>query len=192
MDQHKYERAQAKRFSGENKAARNRLKQAYRFIKPIVKSDRPLLDVGCRDGWFIEYLGKKHFTDCVGMELTEKAVQHAQQRGRNVIQGDAHTDLNQFEDQQFNTILMIHSLEHCHSPKTVVEEVYRILQQGGVLYIEVPLEDSPTLEVAHYCSFQSIHDVIDLVGDNFELLKQKSIKMAPDIVHLMCAFRKKQ
>ena len=189
MDHKKYIHSQAKRFSGENHQAQGRLKQAFKFFKPIVKSDKPLLDIGSRDGWFIEFLERKRYKDVQGIEITKNAVAHAQSKGRNVTWGDAH-DLSRFIDEQFTTVLMIHSLEHCHNPDIVIDSVYRILQPGGVFFIEVPLEDDPDEDVAHFCSFASVHDVVKKLGDRFELLKHK-VSPFCEAKHLLCGFRKK-
>lgn len=190
VDRKKYLKAQAGRFSGENKEARRRLKSAYRFLRPYLSRDKPVLDIGTRDGWFVDYLRRKKFQDVQGIEITEDAVKYAQSQNRNVIWGDAQ-DLSAFEDEYYGTVLMIHSLEHCYDSKSAVEGVHRILQPGGTFFIEVPLEHSPDVTVAHFCNFTSVHEVKELLGDKFQLLKHKVVPMGRKVRHLLCAFRKR-
>ncbi len=195
VDQEQYKESQAKRFFGTDvKTARGRLKKAYRFFEPFVRKNRPVLDIGTRDGWLVDYLRRKKFRHVQGIEITEDAVKYARSQGRNVIWGDAH-DLSSFGDQEYGTILMIHSLEHCYKPKKVAKSVYRMLEPKGIFFIEVPLESDPNWRMAHYCNFTNIHDVVQLLDKTkFELLKDKIY--LPDrkkhhIRHLMCAFRRR-
>lgn len=195
-DQEGYKKSQAKRFfGGEVVDARNRIKKAYRFFKPFVRPEEPVLDIGTRDGWLVEYLKRKKFHSVQGIELTEDAVKYAQSQGRNVIWGDVH-DLSAFETEGYGSVLMIHSLEHCHDPQKAVEGVHRVLRPGGVFVIEVPLETKVNYEYAHYCKFEGIHDVVQLLDKSrFELLREKTYqpdpKRHPRLKHLMCAFRRR-
>ena len=157
VDQEKYKQSQAKRFfGGEVTVVRGRLKKAYRFFEPFMKREGPTLDIGTRDGWMVEYLGRKKFQHVQGIELTEEAVKYAQSQGRNVIWGDAH-DLSAFGDQEYGNVIMIHSLEHCYDPKKVAADVHRILKPGGVFFIEVPIEQKSNEKMAHFCNLSLIH-----------------------------------
>lgn len=195
VDQKRYKESQAKRFfGGEVTVARGRLKKAYRMLAPFANPNQPTLDIGTRDGWFVEYLTRKKFKNVQGIELTEDAVKYAQSQGRNVIWGDAH-DLSAFGNQEYGNVIMIHSLEHCYNPQKVAADVHRILKPGGLFFIEVPIEQKSNEKMAHFCNFRNVHDVIrTLDKSKFELLKDKTY--APDgkvhkkLRHLMCAFRR--
>lgn len=43
-----------------------------------------------------------------------------------------------FQDNYANEIHLYHALEHLHNPIRKLEEIYRILKPGGVLYMKVP------------------------------------------------------
>lgn len=59
------------------------------------------------------------------------------EEGPNVdLIGDAH-NLN-FEDNYFDVIISQATIEHLHTPIKAVNEFYRTLKPGGILYIEVP------------------------------------------------------
>jgi 2-polyprenyl-3-methyl-5-hydroxy-6-metoxy-1,4-benzoquinol methylase len=184
----RYKRLQASRFLGENLAARDRLKKAYRMMEPFLKPTLPLLDIGSRDGWLLEYLKRKKFKYVQGIEITEEAVKYAQSKDRNVVWGDAH-DLSAFGVGQYGAVLMIHSLEHCYDPKKVINQVHKTLQIKGIFYIEVPLEKKAHTDMGHFCNFTDIKDVMNLLGNRFVLLKHKLYTMGK-VKHLMCVFRR--
>lgn len=57
--------------------------------------------------------------------------------GPNVdVVGDAHN--LQFEDSSFDVIISQATIEHLHSPIDAINEFYRVLKPGGILYAEVP------------------------------------------------------
>ena len=179
----------AARFAKENAAVRDRLIESYRFFKPFVDKDLPLLDIGARDGWMLEYLKRKKFMNTTGVDITVDAVKYAQSQGRNVIWADMH-DLSSFDTESFGTILMIHSLEHCYNTQVVVDGLLRILKPGGILYVEVPLETHAAKDVAHFCNFTSIHDVLKTLGPQFKLLKHKVVPLSKKLKNMLCVFRK--
>lgn len=194
VDHEAYRDNQAKRFfGGETLMVRGRLKRAYRFFAPFVNKDLPVLDIGTRDGWMLDYLRRKKFKNLQGIEITEEAVQYARSQGRNVIWGDVH-DLSSFDGEEYGTVLMIHSLEHCYDPRVAIEGVHRILKPSGIFFIEVPLEGKPNENMAHYCNFTNIHDVVNIVDKiKFRLLKDGIYlpnPKKPSIRHLMCTFRR--
>jgi len=189
FNEKEYLDAQAKRFSGENVEARNRLKSAFRFFEKFVKPELPLLDIGTRDGWMLDYLIRKRFINIMGIDITVDAVKYAQSQNRNVIWGDMH-NLAAFNDGEFGTILMTHSLEHCYDAKVVASGLYRVLQPGGILYVEVPLESRAAKDVAHYCNFESIHDVVKILGSGFKLKKHKVVQVSRKLKNLLCVFER--
>ncbi len=46
------------------------------------------------------------------------------------------------EDEYFDSISCIHVLEHIEKPNLVVNEFYRLLKKGGIVYIETPNDRS--------------------------------------------------
>ncbi len=96
------------------------------FIKQWVK-EKKVLDVGAGDGCITHALGAK------GIEYEPDGVKIAQEHGADVIQGDAH-DLP-FEDNSFEAVVMIDSIEHLEDPIKALKEARRV---APVLYIHTP------------------------------------------------------
>ena len=186
----------AARFAKENAAVRDRLIESYRFFKPFVDKDLPLLDIGARDGWMLDYLKRKRFTNIMGIDVYVEAIKHAQWQGLNVVRADMH-DLSLFEKEKFGTILMIHTFELCHDAKVVMDGIIRILKPNGILYVEMPIEGHNIKDVdlfrnfaVHSYNFTSIHEIQDAVGTQFELLKHKLTFLRKKRKNLLCAFKK--
>jgi len=157
------------------------------WLKPHVKKDMQVLDIGCRDGSFLESL--RNITGVWplwGIELNETASMIAGDKGIMVYNVDAHNisceNLPSCGMEFYDLVCMTHFLEHTHSPMLVLKEALRVLKTGGMLLIEVPLEPMPDklpTQWGHYFTFQSHSDLIKLLnmvrreeGYNFETVKE--------------------
>lgn len=92
-----------------------------------------LLDMGCGTGPY------KHELQCaryVGIDETE------------AVHPDlcARTEKLAFKDRSFDSVLCTELLEHLKEPQEALKETYRILKQGGFMYITVPQSWG-----LHYC-----------------------------------------
>ncbi len=104
-------------------------------IIPFVGRGR-LLDVGCGTGGGLASLREQGW-DVTGIELNSAAALLARQR----VDGRIH--IGDFEEvslagECFDVIRFCHSLEHLPSPRRALEKAHRLLQPGGLLWIEVP------------------------------------------------------
>ncbi len=80
-----------------------------------------ILDVGCGNG---------KYPNSEGMDIIKlDAVDHV--HDMNVFPWP-------FEDNSFDSIYMSHVIEHCDSILKTMEEVYRILKPGGLVYLITP------------------------------------------------------
>ena len=99
-----------------------------------------LLDVGCGGGNFLrtltnDWLLEGRF-DVKGIDIDEAAIASAVGLG---VDAEVHDFPNTpYADTEFDIVTMRHSLEHMYSPKAAIQEVHRLLRQGGKLLIEVP------------------------------------------------------
>jgi SAM-dependent methyltransferase len=94
-----------------------------------------VLDFGCGAGDFLaEMLGRGW--DCSGVELSERAIDAARERGLEVRRSIA-----EFGDGGFDYVRANHSLEHVLDPPAILREMFRVLKPGGTLFIGVPTRD---------------------------------------------------
>lgn len=92
------------------------------------------LDVGCANGVFVEAAvaaGKK----AMGIELSQTAVDQAQQKGLNVLQGQIQ-DLP--TDAQFSFITAFDVIEHVLHPDDFLKEIATRLMPGGICALTLP------------------------------------------------------
>jgi len=102
-----------------------------------------ILDIGSRTGIaerVAERYGAKYY---VGIDISPRNVELAQKLGRNVKIGDAH-DLKEYF--KFDTVISVHSLEHCHSPQKVINEVWNVLVPGGKFGLRAPMQKDLTVQ----------------------------------------------
>lgn len=113
-----------------------RARRVGRYITPPAK----ILDIGCGNGKFLDYLIKRGF-ESYGVELTGKAAQRAGQiPGLQLKVGPLVT--GDFSEIFFDAVCMWHVFEHLTEPKETLRIVCKILKPGGYLMISLPNIDS--------------------------------------------------
>lgn len=106
--------------------------------KPPANGGR-LLDVGFGNGGFLK-LATEMGWQAEGIDFDPKAVALAKSRGLNVRCASA-ADLSA-QHEQFDIITLSHVIEHVPDPIALLEDLYRLLKPGGILWLETPNLDS--------------------------------------------------
>ena len=91
-----------------------------------------LLDIGCFDGTFT-YSLKEFFDELYGVDILEKAVKLAKNKGIKVFQIDVEEENLPFEDNFFDRVFCGETIEELYNPDHLLDEIYRILKPGGGL-----------------------------------------------------------
>jgi len=108
-----------------------------RHLRPLERltgppNDRPLLDVGCYTGVFVE-IATRHGWDAWGVEPSRWAVEQARARGLHVTPGMLETaDL---PEAYFDVVTMWDVIEHVTDPLGTLEQAYRLLKPGGLVVV---------------------------------------------------------
>lgn len=101
---------------------------------------RPLLDVGCYTGVFVE-IAARHGWDAWGIEPSRWAVERAVARGLHVVQGTL--DTAELPAAHFSVVTLWDVIEHLTDPRKAVEQVYRLLKPGGLVVVHtIDIESS--------------------------------------------------
>jgi ubiquinone/menaquinone biosynthesis C-methylase UbiE len=98
-----------------------------------------LVDICCSNGTFLSYLERKTDLDLYGTDLADFAIEKAKKRLKRaqVQAGDAQ-NMDFYDDNSFDYVTCLGSLEHLPQPLAGAKEISRILKQTGKALILVP------------------------------------------------------
>lgn len=100
----------------------------------LVPKKSRVLDLGCGDGLFLEYLIKERECSGYGIELDDRNVLACINRGVNVLQLNLEEGLKLFEDQSFDVVLQIDTLQNLKNAETMLTETTRVGRVGLVTF----------------------------------------------------------
>jgi len=116
----------------------DRDRPALRWYTSILRrnsnTDLRALDFGCGAGFLTKRLSA-HFKSVVAFDHSEHA---RATTAKNCPSAIVSSDLAQFTDSTFGSIIAIHVLEHIPSPIPTLLEMNRLLRQDGTLLVVVP------------------------------------------------------
>jgi len=120
---------------------------------PILKklnvrpTDR-VLEIGCNRGMLLRKLQKQGI-NAIGIDVNEKAVQ--KKVVEEVYQMDAEN--LEFENDSFDKIYSVHTIEHIPNLKKAIDEMDRVLKPGGRIVLIYPAEPIRGILVAFRALF---------------------------------------
>jgi 2-polyprenyl-3-methyl-5-hydroxy-6-metoxy-1,4-benzoquinol methylase len=154
-------------------------------LKPLERltgppNGRPLLDVGCYTGVFVE-ISARHGWEAWGVDPSRWAVEQAQAQGLHVIQGTLETaDL---PEAHFDVVTMWDVIEHVTDPCGTLQQAYRLLKPGGLVVVHTMNIDSPFARLMgghwpwlmemhiYYFSRRTLRAMLELCG--FQVLSDR-------------------
>jgi methionine biosynthesis protein MetW len=98
----------------------------FSAIADWIKPHSSLLDVGCGDGEFLEFIQAVKQVKTYGVEIADQSVLACVSRGLNVIQQDLEGGLALFEDKSFDTVVLSQTLQTIHQTEKILHEVARV------------------------------------------------------------------
>jgi 2-polyprenyl-3-methyl-5-hydroxy-6-metoxy-1,4-benzoquinol methylase len=101
--------------------------------------DRPVLDIGCGRGEWLELLGEKHIA-AYGIDLNSMMIERAVSLGLDARHADLLDHLHSVEDTSRSAVTAFHVVEHLPLGTLIdfLDEALRVLVPGGVLILETP------------------------------------------------------
>jgi 2-polyprenyl-3-methyl-5-hydroxy-6-metoxy-1,4-benzoquinol methylase len=94
-----------------------------------------LLDIGCGVGFLLEQ-AKKRGWDIYGTEYSQKAIDICRDKGIEMKKGSI--DSSTFNKKDFDVIISIEVIEHLNNPNREIEEIKKLLRNGGLFYCTTP------------------------------------------------------
>jgi len=117
-----------------------------------------VLDVGCAGGHTLERLPGQFIP--YGIEISAELSRLAQQRfaprGGRAVQGDALSELRQFDAEFFTGVIMSSFLEHESEPSAVLVAATRVMRRDACIIVKVPNFGSwnRALRGTRWCGFR--------------------------------------
>ncbi len=182
------------------------------MIAALVPAGSRVLDLGCGTGALLAYLQEHKGCSGYGVELDDANLLACMQRGVNAIQLNLEDGLSIFEDQSFDVVLQLESLQHLRNTEAMLRETARVGRVGvlsfpnfahwpnrlQVLLGRMPVTrvlpyewyDTPNIRVGTYADFEVLAHKCDLrVLDSFGIHNGRQVRRAPNLMSSMAVFK---
>ena len=103
-------------------------------IARMVPQGSRVLDLGCGDGALLDLLQRERGCTGYGVEIADANVLACIQRGVDVIQLNLDEGLALFDDNSFDVVLQIDTLQHLRNTETMLAETARVGRVGIVAF----------------------------------------------------------
>lgn len=119
--------------------------------------NKHLLDIGCANGIFLDFLKNNGIIDTFGIDISEEMITIAKQKSHNVKVAEP----SEIPSNSFDVVTMWDVIEHLEEPINYIRHVKRILKKHGSFVIQTPntgiLSDLFAERWAHYLPLQHLH-----------------------------------
>ena len=173
-------------------------------IAALVPPGSRVLDLGCGDGAMLDYLQRERGCSGYGVEIADDNVLACLRRGVNVIQFNLDEGLSIFEDDSFDVVLQIDTLQHLRNAEVMLRETVRVGRCGvvafpnfahwpnrlSVLRGRMPVTrrlpyqwyDTPNIRVGTHADMTALAQRLELqVLDSFGLQQGRVVRSAPNV-----------
>ena len=182
------------------------------LIAELVPRGSRVLDLGCGNGEFLAHLRDHRACSGYGIEINDANVLACTQRGVNVIQLNLEEGLALFEDQSFDVVLQLDTLQHLRNTEKMLRETARVGRIGIVSFPNfahwpnrlhvvsgrmpvtkvLPYQwyDTPNIRVATYADFEVLARKDGLrILDAFGIQAGASVRRWPNLMASVAVFK---
>ena len=151
------------------------------LIAELVPPGSRVLDLGCGNGEFLAYLRDRRQCSGYGIEINDANVLACTTRGVNVVQLNLEEGLALFEDQSFDVVLQIDTMQHLRHTEKMLRETARVGRIGIVSFpnfahwpnrLQVATGRMPVTRVLPYQWYDTPNIRVGTYAD-FEVLARK-------------------
>jgi methionine biosynthesis protein MetW len=182
------------------------------LIAELVPRGARVLDLGCGTGGMLAHLQRTRGCSGYGVELDDANVHACVQRGVDVLQLNLEEGLALFEDQSFDVVLQLQTLQHLRNTERMLQETARVGRIGIVSFPNfahwpnrlrvatgrmpvtkaLPYEwyDTPNIRVGTFADFEVLARKNGLrVTDAFGLQDGDAVRRWPNLRASVAVFR---
>jgi len=139
------------RFAERFRGSEDYVKKNIQFYLPKFEGRRPVLDIGCGRGEFLEMM-RDAGIEARGIDLSEESVARCRQKGLNVEQADLFAYLREAPDRSLGGIFCAQVIEHL--PPAALPEMIRLasdkLSRDGLMALETPNPECLAIFASHF------------------------------------------
>jgi methionine biosynthesis protein MetW len=181
-------------------------------IARLVPPGSRVLDLGCGNGELLAHLMAHRACTGYGVEIDDAKVHACLVRGVNVLQLNLEDGLSAFDDQSFDVVLQIDTLQHLRNAQTMLLETARVGRLGvvafpnfahwpnrmSVLQGRMPVTkrlpyqwyDTPNIRVGTYADFEVLARRNGLrIDDAFGFHEGQEVRTFPNLMASTAVFR---
>ena len=181
-------------------------------IARLVPAGSRVLDLGCGDGALLDLLKRERGCTGYGVEIADANVLACVKRGVDVIQLNLDEGLALFDDNSFDVVLQIDTLQHLRNTETMLVETARVGRVGivafpnfahwpnrlAVLRGRMPVTrrlpyqwyDTPNIRVGTFKDFEVLATKNKLsILDAFGLQDDREVRVLPNVRAATAVFR---
>lgn len=181
-------------------------------IARLVPEGSRVLDLGCGDGALLAHLRDTRGCSGYGVEIDDTKVYACLQKGVSVLQLNLEDGLAMFEDNSFDVVLQIDTLQHLRNAETMLRETARVGRIGivafpnfahwpnrmSVLQGRMPVtkrlpfqwHDTPNIRVGTYTDFEVLARKNGLqIEDSFGLENGREVRLLPNLLASTAVFK---
>jgi SAM-dependent methyltransferase len=123
-------------------AARTR-KSLMEVHHTIDLAGKRVLEIGCGTGYHVWFLGHHFGSEAYGVDVAERVAWKALADDRTHFVWADITDKNPFSEEFFDRVISFAVWEHMTHPYRALEEVFRMLKPGGLVWMNANLYRGP-------------------------------------------------
>ena len=181
------------------------------LIAQLVPPGSRVLDLGCGNGELLAHLRDMRQCSGYGVEIADANVLACTQRGVDVLQLNLEEGLAMFEDQSFDVVLQLDTMQHLRHTEHMLRETARVGRIGIVSFPNfahwanrlrvlsgrmpvtraLPYEwyDTPNIRVGTYADFEVLARKLGLrVRDAFGIQDGAVVRRRPNLMAGVAVF----
>lgn len=125
------------------------------IVKDYFNKKKNFLEIGCSAGQFLTHVYKK-FSEYVGIELDTNCAEFIEKKFGVKVYSE-ELDKIDFKGKKFDNIAFYQVLEHTANPLEFLNDVKKVLKDGGKIFVEVPNLYDPLLHLWKVDSYQGFY-----------------------------------